>query len=253
MSQRFLFPAALVLCALLALAGQAGAASKALPFKQGERLVYRAMWGFISAGSAEIEVHPDTLIDDVRARHFSMTTMTNSQIDLFYKIRERQDSFTDLSLTRTLQYRKKSTGNHPRDVIVTYDWKQRTATYASFGNAENPVAIQPGTFDPLSLFFVIRTHRLKEGDVHEIPITDGKKFIVVKATVAKRETLNIDGKVYDTFLVVPDMERLEGVVGKKGEPSMKIWFTADERQVPVKIQSKVTVGSFVFELISASF
>ena len=173
-----------------------------------------------------------------------MTTTTNSQVDVFYKVRERQDSYTDIPLTRTLQYRKKSTGNHPRDVVVTYDWKNRTATYASFGNAEKPVEILPGSFDPLALFFVIRTHRLNPGEVIEIPITDGKKCIAVRATVAGRETLTIDGKVYDTYLVIPDMERLQGVVSQKGDPSLKIWFSADEEQVPVRIQSKVAGGEF---------
>ena len=148
MRRRFLCHAALVLCALLALAGQGDAASKALPFRQGERLVYRALWGFIPAGEAVIEVLPDAGVEGVRAHHFAMTTTTNSRIDLFYKIRERQDSYADIAMTRTLQYRKKSTGDHPRDVIVTYDWKNRTATYASFGNAEKPVEILPGTFDP---------------------------------------------------------------------------------------------------------
>jgi hypothetical protein len=243
------------LCSLLVLAGdrESSAAAKTIPFRQGERMVYRAMWGYIPAGEAVIEVLPAVSVDGVMARHFAMTTTTNSQVDVFYKIRERQDSFTDIPMTRTLQYRKKSTGNHPRDVIVTYNWKNRTATYASFGNAEKPVEILPGSFDPLALFFVIRTHRLKAGDVIEIPVTDGKKSIAIRATVAGRETLTIDGKVYDTYLVIPDMERLQGVVPQKGDPSLKIWFTADERQIPVKIQSKVSVGSFVFELISATF
>ncbi len=253
MRRRFLCHAALVLCVLLALAGQGDAASKAFPFKPGERLVYRAMWGFIPAGEAVIEVLPHTSVNGTRAHHFAMTTATNSRVDLFYRVRERQDSFTDPSLTRTLQYRKKSTGNHPRDVVVTYDWKNRTATYASFGNAEKPVEILPGSFDPLAIFFVIRTHRLEPGDVHEIPVTDGKKCINLKAAVAGREAVAIDGKVYDTHLVVPDMERLQGVVPRQDDPSLKIWFTADERQVPVKIQSKVPVGSFIFELISATY
>jgi len=252
--QRSLFRmTAAALCVLAMLCGRSEAASKAPPFGPGERLVYRAMWGFIPAGEAVIEVLPDTGVDGARARHFAMTTTTNSRIDLFYKIRERQDSFTDTAMTRTLQYRKKSTGDHPRDVIVIYDWKNRTATYASFGNAERPVEILPGSFDPLAIFFVIRMHPLRPGDVHEIPVTDGKKCIAVKATVAGRETVTIDGKVYDTFLVVPDMERLQGVVPRQGDPSLKIWFTADERQVPVKIQSRVAVGSFVFELISAKY
>jgi len=252
MKRRLICTALAALFALLAIRGEAEAASKPLPFRQGERLVYRAMWGFIPAGEAVIEVLPDTSVDGARARHFAMTTATNSRVDLFYRIRERQDSFPDADMTRTLQYRKKSTGNHPRDVVVTYDWKNRTATYASFGNAERPVEILPGSFDPLAIFFVIRTHRLRPGDVHEIPVTDGKTCIAVRAAVAGRETVTIDGAVYDTHLVIPDMERLQGVVPRQGDPSLKIWFTADERQVPVKIQSKVAVGSFVFELISAA-
>ena len=200
-----------------------------------------------------IEVLPAVTIDGARTHHFAMTMTTNSRVEMFYKLRERQDSFTDIPLTRTLQYRKKSAGNHPRDVVVTYDWKNRTATYASFGNAEKPVEILPGSFDPLALFFVIRTHRLIPGEVIEIPITDGKKCIAVRATVAGRETLTIDGKVYDTYLVIPDMERLQGVVSQRGEPSLKIWFSADEEHVPVRIQSRVAVGSFVLELVSATF
>ena len=253
MQRRLFRMTAAALCILAMLCGRAEAASKAPPFGQGERLVYRAMWGFIPAGEAVIEVLPDAGVGGTRARHFAMTTTTNSRVDLFYKIRERQDSFTDTAMTRTLQYRKKSTGDHPRDVIVTYDWKNRTATYASFGNAERPVEILPGSFDPLAIFFVIRMHPLRPGDVHEIPVTDGKKCIAVRATVTGREAVTIDGKVYDTLVVVPDMERLQGVVPRQGDPSLKIWFSADERQVPVKIQSKVAIGSFVFELVSATY
>ena len=255
MPKRLLWIIMIFLCGLFVFAGYRDsiAAVKALPFRSGERMVYRAMWGGIPAGEAVIEVLPAVTIDGARTHHFAMTMTTNSRVEMFYKLRERQDSFTDIPLTRTLQYRKKSAGNHPRDVVVTYDWNNRTATYASFGNAEKPVEILPGSFDPLALFFVIRTHRLNPGEVIEIPITDGKKCIAVRATVAGRETLTIDGKVYDTYLVIPDMERLQGVVSRKGEPSLKIWFSADEEQVPVRIQSKVAVGSFVLELVSATF
>ena len=255
MPRQLLWIISVFLCGLLVLAGdwERNAAAKTLPFRQGERMVYRAMWGYIPAGEAVIEVLPAVTIDGARAHHFAMTTATNARVDAFYKVRERQDSYTDISMGQTLQYRKKSAGNHPRDVVVHFDWKNRTATYASFGNAEKPVEILPGSFDPLAMFFAIRTHSLRAGDVIEIPVTDGKKSIAVKATVAGRETLAIDGKTYDTFLVIPDMERLQGVMGKKGDPALRIWFTADERQVPVKIQSKVAVGSFIFELMSVTY
>jgi hypothetical protein len=54
--------------------------------------------------------------------------------------------------------------------------------------------------------------------------------------------------------VIPDMKRLEDVFKQKDEqPDLKIWFSNDERQVPVRIESKVIIGTFVFELVSTTF
>ena len=228
-----------------------GAAAKEMPFGPGERLTYRAKWGVLPAGDSVIEVLPFETIAGVKSYHFVMKTNTNAQTDLVYKVRERQDSYTDEALSRTLRYTKKTTGEHPRDIVVTFDWKRMTATYASFNRPERPVAITPGTFDPLALFFVIRTHDLKPGKIIEIPVTDGKKFIVAKATVTGRETLAINGRSYDTYVVTPDIERLEKAFKKQSDPKLKIWFSADERRIPVKIQSRISVGSFVFELVSS--
>jgi hypothetical protein len=189
-----------------------------------------------------IEVLPDTTVNGQPAHHFVMTTSTNSLIDYFYKIREQRESFTDLQVTRALQYREKSTEVYPRDVVVLFDWAHMTATYTNFGQPRKPVTIQRGTFDALSLIFAIRMYRLIPGDVLEIPVTDGTNIINAKAIVASREMLSI----HDV-----DMSRLEGIVS--GGTSLKIWFTADERHLPVMIKTRIAVGSFVFELVSATF
>ncbi len=248
---------AVILLALLMLAvsvRESAAAERMFIFDPGERLVYRAKWFFIPAGEAVIEVLPNVSINGRPAHHFAMTTSTNTYIDYFYKIRERQDSFTDPKVTRSLQYRKVNTGDYPRDSIVTFDWTRMTATYTNFGQSHKPVAIQAGTFDPLSLIFAIRLYRLIPGDVLEIPVTDGTRVINTRAIVASRETVTIRKAVYDTLLVIPDMSRLEGILSEgRVEPSLKIWFTTDERHLPVKIQVRMAVGSFVFELVSATF
>lgn len=254
MLKKYSIPIVLIVWFMVfAAAGESVAADRIYTFEPGERLVYRAKWFFIPAGEAVIEVLPDASFNGRPAHHFVMSTSTNSQIDFFYKIRERQDSFTDRQVTRSLQYRKKSTGEYPRDSVVSFDWTRMTATYANFGQPEKPVTIQPGTFDPLSLIFAIRMYRLIPGDVLEIPVTDGKHVINAKAIVASRETVTIQRNVYDTLLVIPDMSRLEGVVSGRGGPSLKIWFTTDERHLPVKIETRIAVGSFVFELVSATF
>jgi hypothetical protein len=127
----------------------AKAATKEVPFRPGEKFMYRASWGMITAGDAVIEVLPFKIYNGIRTYHFVMETRTNAALDLIYKIRERQDSYPDIHMSRTLYYSKKSTGEHPRDVVVTFDWEKMKATYTSFGQAEKPVSIQAGTFDPL--------------------------------------------------------------------------------------------------------
>jgi hypothetical protein len=242
-------------CVLAVLSGLGrDALAKDLPFRQGEKMIYQARWGIISAGQSVIEILPDETVNDIKTWHFAMTTTTNAGMDLIYKVRERKDSYMDLNRMRTLQYKEKEEGNHPRDVVVTFDWAKATVTRYENGNVGDTISVPAGTIDPLGLFFFIRMNKLKVGEVLEFPVTDGKKYWDAKATVIRKEQLTINGKTYDTFVVMPDMKRLEDVFKKKDEqPDLMIWFSADDRQLPVKIESKVIIGTFVFELVSAAF
>ena len=88
----------------------------------------------------------------------------------------------------------------------------------------------------------------------ERPVTDGKKCVIGKASVVKRETITLsDGTKYDTFLLEPELQHIGGVFEKSKDAKIKVWVTADKRRIPVKITSKVIVGSFIGELESAEF
>ena len=246
---------AVFLLALIVLIGDdySEAVQKALPFKPGEKFIYKAKWRSIPAGEASIEILPFTTVNGIKTYHFVMKTKTNAKIDLFYRIRDREDSYVDVNMTHTLLYLKKEISEHPRNIKVTYDWQKMTATRVNFGEISKPIAIAPGTFDPVALFFVIRMKNFKTGDVLEIPITDGKTNFVAKASIIRREKIAVGSKVYDTYVVIPDMERLEKALKRKDKSKLKIWFTADEKKAPVKIESQVGVGKFVFELVSTTF
>jgi hypothetical protein len=228
---------------------QAHASIKQVPFQEGERLLYRAKWGVVSAGEALIETLPLQTIQGKKSYHFALTAWTNSQIDNIFPIRERQDSFTDLALSQSLRYSKRGTGLRTRDVVVDFDWNNMIATSVDSGKPQKPVSILPGTLDPLALIYSVRAKRLRIGDVLEVPVTDGKKCLSVKARVARREMLTIDDRTYDTFVVLPDMDSLSGFL-KKGR-HIQLWYTADEQQLPVRMQSRFPVGNFVFELVGS--
>lgn len=235
---------------LMAIDGRANPIDPNIPFHPGEKLTYSGRWGMIPAGNVTLEVLPEETIAGVAAAHFAMTTKTNSTVDFLYKIRERQDSYVDMNTKRTILYKKRTESKHPSDIVINFDWHKLEATRSNFGNDSPPIKIAPGSFDPLALFYVLRLQDLRENCVIEIPITDGKKNIMVKATIDKKELITIKGKTYETFAINPDMERLEQVVTKSKEPKLKIWLSADQKKIPIKIQSSVGIVSFIFELES---
>jgi hypothetical protein len=220
-------------------------------FEPGEKLTYKGRWGIIPAGEITLEVLPKQTIKGVEAYHFAMTTKTNEAVDLVYKIRERQDSYVDMGITRSLYYKKKTESEHPRDENIDFDWDKQEATYTNFGQTRPPIHILPGSFDPLALFYVLRSHNLKENSTIYIPLTDGNLNIEVRATVGKRDVIEIAGRTYDTIEVTPNMETLnkvDQIIKKSGHPQLKVWLTTDDKKIPIKIQSKVGIISFDFEI-----
>ena len=114
MPKRLLWMITIFLCGLFVLAGYRDSNAAARSCLSGRARGWSTgRCGGIPAGEAVIEILPCRHLDGVRTQHFAMTMTTNSRLEMFYKVRERQESYTDIPLTRTLQYRKKSPGITP--------------------------------------------------------------------------------------------------------------------------------------------
>jgi hypothetical protein len=48
----------------------------------------------------------------------------------------------------------------------------------------------------------------------------------------------------------PELKEIGGLFKKSKNAKIQLWVTADERRLPVKIASKVSVGSFIGELMT---
>jgi hypothetical protein len=235
---------------ILALCFPGYAQEKRIPFAPGEKLIFEVKWAFIPAAEGVLEILPMETIDGVRCYHFAMTSRTYEFVDLFYKVRDRIEGFTDEGLTHSVLYKKTQDGRTKRRISVNFDWEKLRARYSNFDEKAEPISILPGSFDPLSVFYALRPFQLKEGEELEAPVTDGKKCIVGKAKVIGREKIKVRDTVYDTFLVEPDLEQLVGIFEKFKNAKIQIWVTADGASIPVRVKSEVFVGSFVAELVS---
>jgi len=223
-----------------------------IPFAPGEKLTFQLRWGFIPAGEAVLEVKPTKVIGGIHAYHFVLTARSNPFVDAFYKVRDRIDAYVDLNLNRSLLYKKKQhEGNTRRNVVVNFDWNNHTAQYFNFNKKEKTISILPGSFDPLSVFYFSRLLDLKVDEMLTSPVTDGKKCILGQARIVKKEKISLSNGTYDAYLMEPELKHIGGVFEKSENAKIQLWVSADRRRIPLKIKSKVVVGSFVGELISA--
>ena len=222
-----------------------------VPFKTGEKLTFELKWEFIKAGTAVLEVMPMTEVNGIPARHFLLTVKSTSFIDTFYMVRDTIEAFTDGGMTRSLLYKKRQQeGKHRRDIVVRFDWENQEAHYTNFGKPAKPVKVLPGTFDPFSIFYAFRMCHLKENLELDASVSDGKKCVMGRAKIVKRELIKVNDRSYDTFLVEPDLKDVGGVFKKSKNAKLHIWVSNDSRKLPVRIASSVVVGEFIADLVS---
>ncbi|OEU44399.1 MAG: hypothetical protein BBJ60_03015 [Desulfobacterales bacterium S7086C20] len=223
-----------------------------IPFHAGEKLSYVLKWSIIPVGEATLEVLNGEMKTGESAYLLKVSVKSYPIIDLFYRVRDHIESYVDRSVTHSLLYRKKQhEGRHERDIMVNFDWDKAKAHYYNKGKHERSVNILPGTFDPLSVFYAFRLYPLKDGLEVETPVTDGKKCVMGRAKVIKRERMKVDAGEFDTFLIEPELQNIGGIFKKSKDAKLRVWVTADDRRILVKAESKVVVGHFTAELVSA--
>jgi len=243
----------LVLCCvfLAAAFNDARAEDKEHPFGPGEKMHFVLKYGVIPAGEATLEVHAMDKIKGVDAYHFVVTARSNAFIDLFFKVRDRIDSYADVEMNHSLYYRKKQhEGKTRRDITVDFDWEEKKSTYVNFNTTPKVINLIPGSFDPLSVFYFARLLNLETEKEFVRPVTDGEKNLIGSLRVLGSENVRVEAGTFKTLLLEPDLKNVEGVFSKKQRAKIKLWVTDDERRMLVKMSSKAMVGSFVAELTS---
>lgn len=223
--------------------------AKQVPFTPGEKLIYELRWEFVPAGQAILEVLPTSTVDGVKAYHFKATAISNAFVDKFYKVRDYIDAYANAEMSHSVLYLKKQLeGKRKREVRVVFDWNTMQAQYSNFGKARQPIPLLPGTFDPLSIFYSFRFRHLRENTELEAPVSAGKRCVIGKVRILTKQRITVRGGTFDTFLVEPDLKDVRGIFEKSKNAKLQIWVTSDYRRIPVKIKTKVVIGSIIGEL-----
>lgn len=241
---------ALTITALIGLNPNAAIADKGadLPFQPGEHLVYDISWLGIIAGEAGLHVNKQFKHNGADVFELAISSRTTGWVRDYYKVNDRTRSIFDINnlYSHHAEIRLHE-GSHRKHKIFEFDQKRGIVSYKVNDKEAEEFEITPNCQDPLSALFVLRTLRRKFeiGKSFSIPLFDSRKNYELIVKVIKKERLKLAQGMVDTILVIPKL-KTDGVFLRKG--SLYIWLTDDENLTPVKMRSKIAVGSFMASL-----
>lgn len=207
----------------------------------GEKLVYSASFNYIPAGIAELTVEGIDTLFDREALHVRYSAKSGKVVDRLFKIRDQIDTWLDLeTLVTYRQIKDISEG------LYTYNsdtWMNYADSIAVSGNDTTRLASH--VRDPYSLFYYLRTLELPEDTIMTFTTFDRKKLTTFKMKVGKTTTLSVPAGNFECFHVKP-YHKSRDLFKNKGE--MDLWFSRDERRLPVQILVRLKYGSLFLKL-----
>lgn len=206
-------------------------------FGAGETLDYNLTWLRITGGTARmtIQSHGD---DSFRITSVARSTPSFSR---FFKVRDEIETTVARSDFSTTRYVKRldEDGDTIEEVTVIEDGvATRTRKKVKRVRVPRPV------YDPISVIYLLRTRDLTPGKVHDFELIADGKLYVVHARAVRREKVQTPAGTFDCVRVEPQM--ISG--GVEREERMFIWYTDDERKLPVRIRTEVKFGAVTANL-----
>ncbi|MBM4310331.1 MAG: DUF3108 domain-containing protein [Deltaproteobacteria bacterium] len=239
------------LTGMLLLAARVCPAAGTIPFKPGEQLQYSIYWEDIAAGVVTFEVKPMAAVNGIPAYHFTMSSATSPFLSAILMISDRVESYADIGMAHALLYKERNSGTTAQDVTVTFDWKKQEAQYSFNGKKYRPSPLVPGAFDPLSVLYALRLLDLKGIQEISRPVSDGLACVVVRAKVPGKQKVRVESGEYDAYVVEPQLAGFSKIFDMLSGATVKLWISADERRLPVKIMCGLPLGNFTAELKSS--
>lgn len=215
----------------------------------GESILYVIKYGFLSAGSATLEVTSTAPVAGRSAYHLLSEARTNAGMDAFFKVRDKNESWVDAQSLCSLRFRQDlREGKTTRRVETVYDHPEQRFLYRKWKNGKESSrdgSVPPFVQDVLSALYYIRSRPLEIGREYAVDANSGATTWPLVVRVLRRESVRVPAGRFQCLRLEPVLAG-EGIFQAKGR--LEVWVTEDFPHVPVLLRSKVMVGSFDAEM-----
>ncbi|RVU01877.1 DUF3108 domain-containing protein [Mucilaginibacter limnophilus] len=217
-------------------------------FGAGEQLSYKLKYGIFTAAEANLRVQESaTKFGGKPALQIVAEGKTAGTFDVFYKVRNRYDSYIDKSTLLPYFYSENRREG---------SWKHTDKV--TFNQAEGKLKAEKGeftfegkVFDFVSAYYYARSldiSNVKVGETITMPyfLEDGIHNLTV--TYLGKEKVKCSMGTFNCLKFNPTI--IPGKIFKKNSKLM-LWVTDDGNRIPVKAHVEVIVGSLTMDLTGA--
>ncbi len=214
-------------------------------FPQRQTLTYAVDWRVFPAGTAVLHFEADG-----NTERISASADTIGAINLLFHVRDRFQSSFDRQRGCSYEFDKQTVeGRRQINSTLRLDYgqgksilDQKNLVNGQSKHLENPI---PGCLtDLLSGVYFVASLPLEVGHNLVIPVADAARTVLVTLKVEGREEIKNPLGTFKTIRTQPTADA--GVVKNRG--NIWIWYTDDDRHLPVQMRARLFWGTITFRL-----
>jgi hypothetical protein len=210
-----------------------------------QTLTYAVDWRVFPAGTTVMHLQQDG--DQER---ISATGDTLGAINLIYRVSDRFQSSINRGTNCSAGFSKElQEGRRQVNTDLKFDYAhgkalldEKNVVKGTSKHEEAPVG--PCVTDLLSAIFYPASQPLTPGQTFRVPLADAVHTVIVAMHAEARETVRTPLGTYQTVRVQPTADA--GVVKARG--NIWIWYTDDDRHIPVQMRARMFWGTITFRL-----
>lgn len=218
-------------------------------FHYGERLNYDVKYSFITAGTGYFYILPQIQYrDDRKCYDIRFSVRSLKSLEFLYKVKDTYSSIMDVEGIFPYEFEQHiREGNFKRDFKATFDQVNHKAKVK-----KKAYDIPAYCHDIVSAFYYVRTKDLgsmKKGSMFKLKNFFKDKTYDLAVKIHGKQTVEVTAGKFKCTVIEPLV--VEGGLFKS-EGKILIWVTDDELKIPVKVATKILIGSVSAELKSYS-
>ena len=220
-----------------------------------QKFIYKTKFKSFQVGNTKITITTHDL--DNNQKIITIESYSNKWIDLIYKLRHYSTLIIDSSDYSLLAMTQKvQQGDYIDSYNATINYEEKRIYYQNLRDLiNNPseeefiIAIEGKIYDPFAIVYYLQNIDLHTNQQHLFTYYSKEKVKSLNLKILNTEEIVTPYITSPCYLAVPHSTDNGYLLKNKGE--MKIWYTADEQQLPIKIQQKMRHG--IMELLLVNY